>query len=233
MLCFLAGICWVQLPFYEIQNTTNPFLPLHVLSLCEVCCVICSAHWSLCCISAFLTPALSLLWFYDSQRFNLFVFLKKIGPSCFAFEKEEPCKVTHDSLETGPHTVGIPFQTMSMGRNRLFPVKRVSLLCFEGSQDMGKIMQGSHRLEKSGIALFAACTKPKAYGKTLGNCLWCCKEDLNALKIEKVCWVLVGCGICSLWGRAVAWCAQTFRSPWLCSAGTAQHNILGAEAARG
>lgn len=84
---------------------------------------------------------------------------------------KESCKVTHDSLETGSCTVRIQFQAMSMGRNKLFPVKCVSLLCFEGSQDMGKIMQSSHRLEKSGIALFAVCTKPKAYGKTLGNFL--------------------------------------------------------------
>lgn len=50
---------------------------------------------------------------------------------------------------------------------------------------MGKIMQSSHRLEKSGIALFAAYTKPEAYGKKLGNCLWCCQGDLNAMKMEK------------------------------------------------
>lgn len=57
----------------------------------------------------------------------------------------------------------------------------------------------------------------------------CCEDG----KGVQCCWVLVGCGICSLWGRAVAWYAQTFLSPWLCSAGAAQHNTLGAEATRG
>lgn len=190
------------------------------------------AVWSAVLIGAFAIflhykPQLSASCDFDSQRFDLFVFLKKTGPSSFASGKEEPCKVTHDSLETGSHTVGIPFQTMSMGRNRLFPVKCVSLLCFEGSQDMGKIMQGSHRLEKTGTALFAACTKPKAYGKTLGNCLWYCKEDLNALKMEKESnavgyWLVVVFAACE--GGQWHGVHRPFCFPWFCSAGTAQHS---------
>lgn len=166
------------------------------------------------------------------------VFFKKIGPSYSAFKSEESCRVTHDSLETDSHTVGIHFQAVSMGRNRLFPVKCVSLLCFEGSQDMGKIMQSSHRLEKSGIALFAACTKPKVYGKTLGNCLWCCKEDLNAVRMEKESnavgsWLVVVLAACG--GGQWHGVNRPFCSPWLCSAGagTAQHKVLGAGATRG
>lgn len=34
-----------------------------------------------------------------------------------------------------------------------------------------------------------------------------CREDGEGVQC---CWVLVSCGICSLWGRAVARCEQTF-----------------------
>lgn len=196
----------------------------------------CSAHWGLCWIATFWAPTLSLLWFYDSQRF-VCIFFKKLVLHASLLKKES-CKVTHDSLETDSRAVGIHFHTMSMRRNRLFPVKCVSLLCFEGSQDMGKLMRSSHRLERFGIALFAACTKLKAYRKTLGNCLWCCKEDLNALKMEKGSdavgswWVVV---FAASGGGHWHGVHRPFCSPWLCSAGAgaAQHSILGAEATWG